>query len=864
MFPYPSGSLHLGHSRVYTIVDTLARSHRLAGFEVLNPMGWDAFGLPAENAAIERNVKPSVWTEKNIEQMKHQMIKMGYQFDWDKEIKTCDPSYYRWTQWIFLQLFKAGLIYRKESYVNWDPVDQTVLANEQVDSQRRSWRSGAIVEKKLMNQWYIKISDYAETLLDGLTELPEWPEKVKKMQSEWIGRKEGYHISFKIAREEGEEDSIKVFTTRPDTIYGCSFIALAPDHPNAEHYLSPELKDKFRDFCQDVLNESVADRTKEKAEKKAFFSGLHAIHPLTEKPVPIYFANYIVGDYGTGAVMGVPAHDARDYMLAQKCNVSIIPVIEKPENEPFPYVQSGKIIHSEAFDGMESVEMVEQLKSNNEAYPWFHQTVTYNLKDWLISRQRYWGTPIPVIHCPNCGTLPVPEENLPVTLPTDVELLGKGSPLNSMESFTHVKCHECGHEDARRETETMDTFVDSSWYFLRYPDAKNDKEIFNEEIVDNWLPVDVYVGGVEHSILHLLYARFINRFLYDEGLLNYKEPFSMLRTQGMVLGKTYRETESDKPIPSTDVEYKDDKPFHAKTGKELFMGWEKMSKSKYNGTDPIEVVKDVGADVVRLGLLFRAPIDLDLEWDPAHIEGQKRWLKRIWTLIQHFKLYQYYKMTGKIEDKSHMQAIEQLTEEPSERTMMKEEKKLRKLLHETISLVTRDIFEQHAFNKAIANMMKFSNDLVDLLEEDGAFLTKKFDHTKMLETPLFEESLKNLLIMLAPMAPHFASEAWCLYKVNLQVLEMNESVDIFNEEWPEFNPDYVEEEVEEEIDFNVHVNGKFRGVIQVPQDLEDDLIIQHILGHPHFEKYTKGKELTKSFVKRDRKAISVLLEEGEQ
>lgn len=852
MFPYPSGTLHLGHARVYTISDTLARSYKLAGFNVINPMGWDAFGLPAENAAIERNISPSVWTNKNIEQMRQQMDNLGFDFDWDREIRTCDPKYYKWTQWIFLQLYKAGLVYQKESYVNWDPVDQTVLANEQVDSQRRSWRSGAIVEKKLMKQWYIKISDYAETLLEGLEELSEWPENVKKMQQEWIGKSEGYHIKFEVKGT--ENDYLTVFTTRPETIYGCSFIAMAPDHPLVEKYAKPEVHSILEEFKKETLNESLVDRKKEKHEKKGIHTQIYVIHPLTGEEIPVYVANYILKEYGTGAIMGVPAHDSKDYLFAQAYNLPIKEVIiddaSTEEVKSLPYTErKGKLINSGIWDGLNIEDVFKDIENNEEKYGWIDVHTTYNIQDWLISRQRYWGTPIPIIHCGSCGVVPVPEDQLPVVLPTNIELSKKGSVLNELEDFIQCKCPQCGG-NARRETETMDTFVDSSWYFMRFTDPHNEKEIFDQNIADEWLPVDFYVGGVEHSILHLLYSRFIHKFLYDEGLLNCKEPFTVLRTQGMVLGKTYRNSLNDKPIPPSLVEDRGAEAFLKETGEKLEVTWEKMSKSKFNGTSPEDIIEEYGADVVRLGLLFRAPIDMDLEWDTAQIEGQKRWLRRLWTLVQHYKLYQYYRENGQIKVDPNYD-------------ISKSEKILRKSFHEVVSNVTHDVFDYQLFNKAIANMMKFTNVIYDLIVEDANTLTKKFDNNELLESPLFEQSIRSLLIMLSPMAPHFSSEAWRLLHVDIKTLKYPEenTVDIFNESWPVYDPDFVDSEGS--IDMHVHFNGKFRGNIEIPEDFEDeDVIVQYILKQPQFSKYLTGKEIKKTFVIRERKTVSIVLEDS--
>ncbi|MCY7390121.1 MAG: leucine--tRNA ligase, partial [Leptolyngbyaceae cyanobacterium CAN_BIN12] len=540
MFPYPSGDLHMGHVRNYTIADVIARVRRMQGFRVLNPMGWDAFGLPAENAAIERNIHPAEWTNKNIAQMRSQFDQLGISFDWDRELATCSPDYYRWTQWIFLEFFKAGLAYQKEATVNWDPIDQTVLANEQVDSAGKSWRSGAIVERKLLRQWFFKITDYAEQLLTDLNQLTGWPEKVRLMQANWIGKSTGAQVTF--ASEGG--DQLVVFTTRPDTLWGATFMVLSPEHPLVEKLTIPEQAAAIAAYQTAAAKKSDLDRMADGQEKTGVWTGSYAINPVNGEPVPIWIADYVLVDYGTGAIMAVPAHDPRDFEFAKKFNLPI-KVVVQPEGETLKgetmtaaHVGGGAIVNSEALNGIpagketgQSVEAaVQWLEANGKGTG----TNNYRLRDWLISRQRYWGTPIPIIHCPNCGAVPVPDADLPVKLPEDVAFSGRGaSPLAQLESWINVPCPSCG-TPAQRETDTMDTFIDSSWYFLRYPDAQNDQQAFDPAIANDWLPVDQYVGGIEHAILHLLYSRFFTKVLRDRGLLNFDEPFKRLLTQGMV------------------------------------------------------------------------------------------------------------------------------------------------------------------------------------------------------------------------------------------------------------------------------------------------------------------------------------------
>lgn len=917
MFPYPSGVLHIGHARVYTISDVLARAHRLAQHEVLHPMGWDAFGLPAENAAVERGENPADWTTKNIAIMKAQMKHLGFDFDWkDSEVATCDPSYYKWTQWIFTKLYDAGLAYQRESYVNYDPVDKTVLANEQVDSQGKSWRSGAVVEKRLMKQWYFKITDYAEPLLtDITTKLDSWPDRVKKQQIEWIGRNNGASINFSLAppdsttsmKMEGPQN-IQVFTTRPDTLLGCTFLVIAPEAPLVKDIADPSLHDSIQAFVKETLAIDFATRMDGRRQKKGMFIGRHVVHPLSGELLPVYIADYVVADYATGAVMGVPAHDSRDFAFANEYKLPIKQVVEiaQPEatqaeatssastsstTEPkLPITKQGdgtRLINSGKYDGMTTKQAADAMVAENMSF--LKPEVQYNLRDWLVSRQRYWGAPIPIIHCESCGPVPVPEKDLPVVLP-DIDFKkakesglnaaagsaeidfekGKGSPLALVDSFVNCSCPKCGSANARRETDTMDTFVDSSWYFMRYPDAQNSNEVFSRESAQKWLPVDLYVGGVEHAILHLLYARFINKFMYDEGYVPTSEPFTTLRTQGMVHGKTFRIPGSDRPVPTALVTEKSDgTAIHNETGQTLDVTWEKMSKSKYNGVDPVAIVNEYGADTIRLFLLFKAPVDQVLDWDTNQIVGQLRWIRRVWALVQHWKLYQYNKNAKSKQSEQTQAASATLAEATSPSAdsaalpqhaagtpvnidnLEKRHMHLRHVVHETVRSVTTSVFEAHTFNVAIAKLMTLSNELRDIASLGCEQLGRTFDDNALMDTPEFELGMRNLLVMLAPMAPHFASEAWLLFNTNIAAETLStpsvEECNVLSQVWPTFNEEYLEP-----VDINsasakvhVHISGKQRAELEIPEGLDENQLKEFILSAASLKKYLDGKSVTK-------------------
>ena len=691
MFPYPSGKLHMGHVRNYTIGDVLSRFHRMLGFNVLQPMGWDAFGLPAENAALQNKSAPADWTYSNIDYMKHQLKQLGLAIDWKREIATCRPEYYKWEQWFFTQLFKKKLIYKKISTVNWDPIDQTVLANEQV-IDGKGWRSGAVVEKKEIPQYFMKITEYAEELLNDLDSLEGWPEQVKIMQKNWIGKSYGCEIEFDI---KDYADSVKIYTTRPDTLLGVTYIAIAAEHP-----LTSFIKKNnptIEAFVNECTRGSVAEADLATAEKIGIDSGLRAIHPITQKEVPVWIANYVLMNYGSGAVMAVPAHDERDFHFAKKYKLEIEQVIEPIDSKTIniyeaAYTEHGRLINSGEFNGLEFQSafdaIVKKLTSLNKG----KKTTQFRLRDWGISRQRYWGCPIPIIKCHSCGEVPVPEKDLPVVLPENIVMNGVGSPIKQAESFFKTTCPSCG-KDAERETDTMDTFVESSWYFARYPSYDNQNAMVDERS-NYWMPVDQYIGGIEHAILHLLYARFFNKLLRDLGLIKHKEPFKNLLTQGMVL----------------------------KNGT-------KMSKSKGNTVDPQSLIDQFGADTARLFIMFAAPPEQSLEWSDSGVEGANRFLKRLWKTV-----YDHH-AKGKIESYKKGELSDQT-------------KNLRFELHHTIQKITDDIQRRHSFNTAISSVMELMNTFAKVEGEDAVTLSVK------------QEVIQNVILLLNPFVPHICHALW--------------------------------------------------------------------------------------------------------
>jgi leucyl-tRNA synthetase len=818
MFPYPSGSLHMGHVRNYTITDVIARVRRMQGYRVLHPMGWDAFGLPAENAAIDRGVPPAQWTYQNIAQMRAELKRLGLSYDWDREVATCSPDYYQWTQWIFLQFYHAGLAYQKEAAVNWDPIDQTVLANEQVDSEGRSWRSGAKVERKLLRQWFLKITDYAEQLLQDLEQLTGWPDRVKLMQANWIGKSVGAYLEFPI---QGRNETIAVFTTRPDTVYGVSYLVLAPEHPLTLSVTRSRQRQKVTDFVAAVANQSELERTAEDKPKRGVNTGGKAINPFTGEAIPIWIADYVLVEYGTGAVMGVPAHDARDFVFAKQNKLAIKTVIiPDGGNAAAPlqsaYVDPGILVNSGEFDGMPSPQAKSAIIEKAEREGYGKARVQYRLRDWLISRQRYWGAPIPVIHCPTCGIVPVPEADLPVTLPEDIELSGRGSsPLSQLDTWVNVDCPTCGTA-ARRETDTMDVFIDSSWYFLRYPDARNEQQVFDPAKTNDWMPVDQYVGGIEHAILHLLYSRFFTKVLRDRGLLNFGEPFQRLLTQGMVQGLTYynpQKSGKDKWIPSALVDSAD--PRDPQTGEPLEQCYTTMSKSKHNGVAPTAVIGKYGADTARMFILFKAPPEKDLEWDDADVEGQFRFLNRVWRLVTEYK---------------HHQSI--TAQRRAEGQLSKSEKELRRAIHTAIKAVTEDLDGEYQFNTAVSELMKLSNALGDATCQESA---------------VYLEGLQILLVLLAPFAPHIAEELWH---------HLGGTDSIHQQAWPPCDPDAL---IADEIILVIQILGKTRGTIQVPATTDKDTLEQYARQSEVAQRCIADKPIKKVIVVPDRRLVNFVI-----
>lgn len=806
MFPYPSGKLHMGHVRNYVITDVIARLKRMQGHRVLHPMGWDAFGLPAENAAIDRGIPPAKWTYENIAQMRQQLQQLGLSLDWSREVTTCAPDYYKWTQWLFLQFLESGLAYQKEAAVNWDPIDQTVLANEQVDSEGYSWRSGAKVERKLLRQWFLKITDYAEQLLNDLDLLTGWPERVKLMQANWIGKSVGAYLEFPIV---GRDEKIAVFTTRPDTVYGVTYVVLAPEHPLTPKVTTEARKTAVEAFIQEVARESEIERTAEDKPKRGILTGGTAINPFNGAEIPILIADYVLYEYGTGAVMGVPAHDVRDFKFAKENNLPIQVVIipengDKDMTLTEAYLEPGIMVNSAHFDGMESNQGKTAIIEYAEKQGYGQARVQYRLRDWLISRQRYWGCPIPVIHCPNCGTVPVPTEDLPVTLPEQVEFSGRGpSPLAQLEDWINVPCPSCG-EPAKRETDTMDTFIDSSWYFLRYTDAQNQEQVFNLDKVNDWMPVDQYVGGIEHAILHLLYSRFFTKVLRDRGLVNVDEPFQRLLTQGMVQGMTYKNPNTGKYIPANQVNLED--PEHPKdpdTGDELKVFYEKMSKSKYNGVDPQLVLGKYGADTARMFILFKAPPEKDLEWDDADVEGQFRFLNRVWRLVA-----DYLEKAAPIQKNKGG-------------NLSKTEKDLRRAIHIAIKEISEDLEGEYQFNTAVSELMKLSNAITE---------------AKCYDSWVYREGVETLLKLLAPFAPHIAEELWH---------QIGHSDSVHQQNWPQLDPDAL---VVDEITLVIQVMGKTRGTIQVPANSDKVALEQYARESEIAKRNLQDKEVKKVIV----------------
>ena len=840
MFAYPSGKLHVGHLRNYAIGDAIARYKKMKGFNVLHPFGWDSFGLPAENAAIDNGAHPGKWTKANIDNMRRQMKLMGLSYDWNRELSTYTPEYYKWNQKFFIEMYKKGLVYKKKSYVNWCPDCNTVLANEQVEDGK-CWRHGKtdVIQKEL-SQWYFKITEYAEELLQGHEELRgHWPEQVLTMQKNWIGKSTGSEVDF-ILDYKFENDGnshlklndrgevvISVFTTRPDTLYGVTYATVAPEHPLVEEIILKE-NPSIREAVERMINEDKIARTAEDKEKEGVFSGLHVINPVNGEKVQLWIANYVLMDYGTGAVMAVPAHDERDFQFSKKYNLDLKIVVnpvdkngnleevsvEKIENA---LVNSGVLVNSEEFNGLNSNEAKEKITEKLEKIGLGKKTVNYRLHDWLISRQRYWGTPIPVIYDEDGNIYLEEEANLPVKLPTDIEFSGKGNPLETSEEFKNVILPN--GKKGRRETDTMDTFVDSSWYYLRYLDSHNDKEPFKKEDADNWTPVHQYIGGIEHAVMHLLYARFFHKSLRDLGYVDTNEPFKRLLTQGMVLGPSYYSQNERRYLFPREVEMKDGKPVSKETGEELATKVEKMSKSKNNGVDPEEIVKEYGADSSRVFTLFAAPPEKELEWNMNGLAGAYRFINRLYLLIS---------STADFADKN---ATKENNYGINLDARSEKDKEIQKKLHQTVKKVTDSIEDDFHFNTAIAAIMELLNDMTTYKQNvidknDISSESKKVWH----------EVLEKVILLIAPFAPHVADELWS---------DLGNTTLTFEEEWPAFDEKLT---VENNFNLVLQVNGKVRDMIPAQIGISKDDAEKLAFSSEKVQKFIDGKEVIKVIV----------------
>ncbi|HHY47015.1 MAG TPA: leucine--tRNA ligase [Firmicutes bacterium] len=796
MFPYPSGRLHMGHVRNYSLGDVVARFFRMNGYNVLHPMGWDAFGLPAENAAIKRGIHPADWTNDNIAYMREQLKRLGVSYDWNREIATCSPDYYRWTQWLFLLFYKRGLAYKASSRVNWCPGCQTVLANEQV-VDGECWRCHSQVQQKELEQWFLKITAYADRLLADLEKLPAWPERVKVMQQNWIGKSEGAEISFPV---EGMDEKITVFTTRPDTLFGVTYMVLAPEHPLVEKLVAgrPEAT-----RCREIAARSapVTERERALQEKVGAPTGRYAVNPVNGERIPIWVANYVLMEYGTGAVMGVPAHDQRDFEFARQYGLPVRVVI-RPEglsSTPDPgqmeaaYEGPGIMVNSGSFDGLYSEDGKKHVVAWLEAHGVGRPQVQYRLRDWLISRQRYWGVPIPLVYCDRCGIVPVPEDDLPVLLPRDVDFRPGGpSPLARHQGFVSTTCPACGGP-ARRETDTMDTFVDSSWYFMRFASPHADRAPFEQDEVNYWLPVDQYIGGIEHAVMHLLYSRFFTKVLHDAGLVDFDEPFKALFTQGMVT-----------------------------------LGGSAMSKSRGNIVDPDEIMDRYGADTARLFILFASPPERDLEWSERGVEGAYRFLNRVWRLAREFA-----------EEYPNPDGARIVPERLSRR-----ERDLRRKVHWTIKKVTDDIKERFSLNTAISAIMELVNDIYDFRQPGGNHAPTvsngdggaRGGNSTGDGVAVLREAIESLVLLLAPFAPHITEELW-------QMLGKGASVHL--QPWPSYDAEAAKAE---EITVVIQVNGKVRDRVTVPQDIDEDALKEIALGRDKARAFIGQKAVRQVFV----------------
>ena len=843
MFAYPSGKLHVGHLRNYAIGDAIARYKKMKGFNVLHPFGWDSFGLPAENAAIDNGAHPGQWTKANIDNMRRQLKLMGLSYDWDREISTYTPEYYKWNQLFFIEMYKKGLVYKKRSYVNWCPDCNTVLANEQVEDGK-CWRhSKTDVIQKELSQWYLKITDYAEELLQGHEELKgHWPDKVLAMQKNWIGKSTGSEINFVLdykfdSNSQDKESNlnignngeviIPVFTTRADTLFGVTYAVIAPEHPLVEEIVLKE-NPSLKEAVDKMINEDKINRTAEDKEKEGIFTGLYVINPVNNEKVPLWIGNYVLMDYGTGAVMAVPAHDERDFFFAKKYNLPVRIVINPVDKDGNPekivveemegaYTLNGILVNSDEFDGMKNTEAKIKITEKLEKEGKGKKTVNYRLHDWLISRQRYWGTPIPVIYDEDGNIHLEEKENLPVKLPTDIEFNGKGNPLETSEEFKNVILPN--GKKGRRETDTMDTFVDSSWYYLRYLDSHNTEKPFEKANADSWTPVDQYIGGIEHAVMHLLYARFFHKALRDMGLVETNEPFKRLLTQGMVLGPSYYSQNERKFYFPKDVEIKDTKAFSKSTGEELTVKVEKMSKSKNNGVDPEEIVKEYGADPARVFTLFAAPPEKELEWNVNGLAGAYRFINRLFLIIS-----DSFEFADKNAEKENNYGIDL-----SKRSEKDEE--IQKKLHQTVKKVTESIEDDFHFNTAIAAVMELLNDMTTYKQE---VIDKNDVSTE--SKKIWKEVLDKVILLIAPFAPHIADELWEI---------IGNTTFTFEEEWPTF-----EEELTKEHKMNlvVQINGKIRETIPAKIGLPKEEYEKLAFDSEKIKKAVEGKEIVKVIV----------------
>jgi len=829
MFPYPSGKLHMGHVRNYTIGDVISRFQRMQGKHVLQPMGWDAFGLPAENAAMQNKVHPADWTYSNIDYMRDQLKRLGFGYDWSRELATCDPEYYRWEQWFFLRLLEKDLVYKKTAPVNWCPHDQTVLANEQV-IDGCCWRCDTQVEKKEISQWFLKITEYADELLTSLETLPGWPEQVRTMQANWIGRSEGVEMDFAVdsmgaeasalsgtSVEDDFDSVIRIYTTRPDTLMGVTYLAVAAEHPIAKK--AAESNTDVADFIESCKQMETSEAAMETMEKRGIDSGYMAVHPLTGEQVPVWIANFVLMSYGTGAVMSVPGHDQRDYEFAKKYAIAIKQVIAAADGEnddisEHAFTDKGILKNSAEFDGLSSAQAFDAIAAKLVAQNKGERKTNFRLRDWGVSRQRYWGAPVPVIYCDDCGTVPVPDNQLPVTLPRDVVLDGSQAPLAAHPTFAHTTCPQCG-KAARRETDTFDTFMESSWYFARYTCQDADSMMLDQR-ANYWLPVDYYIGGIEHAILHLLYARFYTKLLRDEGLIVCDEPFKNLLTQGMVVAETFYQLDEHghkRYYNLTQIEVERDakgKIIGAKLledGSTVTVGAiEKMSKSKNNGVDPQILIDQYGADTVRLYTMFTSPPDQSLEWNDAGVEGAFRFLKRLWRQV-------YLHVESGLPVKHFNVA-----------TLTDAEKNLRRQLHQALQKVTDDMGRRHTFNTAIAANMELLNAL-NKFEDDGENAGA-----------VRQEALEAIVLMLAPIIPHVSQQLW---------QELGHLDDIVLVAWPKIDESALQQDA---IEMVVQVNGKLRGKFLVATTASKVEIEAMVLADEHVQRHIEGKPVKKIIV----------------